>query len=327
MTTPTQDLLRGVYVRWQRRMLALLRLTAYVFCAAIVCAAIGSRVVYADLREGTLQAGRELSSLGDVLGTTKTIFVNGAVMNVSNAITDQSPKEVLDRFETVCREHPQFMTRALADIPAALQDNVVKGVPDESLRFGVMRAQANGDGALSCFMDDAPSSLADLPARVRAFSKSYDLSVFGRFRYVYASSLPAGNTRVMTVWTDARMSLKEMFPAHGDAAGEDTTVVARPPASRRILSAAAAQVPFGVYIYDSTLNKPSLRDYYDEQMKSLGWTAANGGVEVKNTIVYVADAGNMLYITLTPSDRHTVVTATQTTRTGAPSEVVVRVAN
>lgn len=62
-------------------------------------------------------------------------------------------------------------------------------------------------------------------------------------------------------------------------------------------------------------------------MKSLGWVAANGGVERKNTVVYVADAGNMLYLTLTPKDRHTLVAATQTTRTGSPSEVVVHVPN
>ena len=313
--------------RWRERTLALLRLTAYLVCALLVSAAVGTRVVLADLREGTLQAGRELASLGDVLGTTKTIFINGATMNVSNALTSESPTEVLDCFETVCRAHPQFLARALADIPATLRDKVASAVPNESARLGVMRAEANGDGALTCFMDDRPWMVRDIPARLKAFSKSYDLSEFGRFRYVYASSLAQGRTRVTTVWSDSPVSLKEMFPAKGDAAGEDTTVVARPPSSRRILSAAAADVPFGVYLYDSTLNSQALREYYDEQMKSLGWVAANGGVEIKNTVVYVADAGNMLYLTLTPRDRHTFVTATQTTRTGSPSEVVMHVSN
>ncbi|MGO8998629.1 MAG: hypothetical protein ACLQVI_35350 [Polyangiaceae bacterium] len=313
--------------RWRDRTLALLRLTAYAVFALFVSAAVGTRVVLADLREGTLQAGRELASLGDVLGTTKTIFINGATMNVSNALTSETPKEVLDRFETVCRAHPQFLARALEDIPATLQDKVTAAVPNESVRLGVMRTEANGDGALTCFMDDRPWTVKDIPTRLKAFSKSYDLSEFGRLRYVYATSLPQGTTRVTTVWSDSSVSLKEMFPAKGDAAGEDTTVVARPPSSRRILSAAAAQVPFGVYLYDSTLNKQALREYYDAQMKSLGWVAANGGVERKNTVVYVADAGNMLYLTLTPKDRHTLVAATQTTRTGSPSEVVVHVPN
>jgi hypothetical protein len=329
MSAP-QNKLGRTFARWRNRFFGVMRLTAYVFFAALVVAAIGTRAVYADLREGTLQAGRELATLGDVLGTTKTIFINGSQMNVSNAITDQTPKEVLDRFETVCRAHPQFLARALADIPATLEGAVVKAAPDESLRLGVMRSEANGDGALTCFMDDRASSLKDLPARIKAFAQSYDLAEFGRFRYVYATSIKvdgASKTRVATVWTDGSMALKTMFPAKGDAAGEDTTVVARPPSSRRILSAAAVQVPFGVYIYDSTETKEALRNYYDTQMRSLGWSVANGGVEVHDTVVYVADVGNMLYLTLSAKDRHTLVTATETSRTGAPAEVLVHVQN
>lgn len=317
----------GALGRWRERVLGLTRLTAYVFCAALLCAAVGSRVVYADLREGTLQAGRELASVGDVLGTTKTIFLNGAAMNVSNALTDQTPTQVLDRFEDLCRSHPQGLARALADVPAALQGEVAKRLPDDTARAGVLRAEANGDGALTCFMDDRPFSIKDIPDRIKAFLESFDLSEFGRYRYVYATRVKEGQTRVLTVWTDGRMPLQQMFPAQGDAAGEDTTVVPRPPSSRRILSAAAAQVPFGVYVYDSQLNKEELRGYYDHKMSSLGWTAANGGVETKNTVVYVADAGNMLYVTLAAKDRHTLVTAIQTTRTGSPGEVMVRAAN
>jgi hypothetical protein len=312
----------------------LTRVFAYVCFASLVCAALGARVVYADLREGTLQAGRELATLGDVLGTTKTLFLNGAVVNVSNALTTDSPKAVLDRFERVCREHPLFLARALEDLPAELQDELGRQIPDESVRGGVLRAEANGDGALTCFMDDRPSSLRDLPGRLRAFSSSYDLSEFGRVRYVYATRIDAGSTRVTTVWADGSLKLKEMFPAKGDAAGEDTTVVPRPPSARRILSAAAAQVPFGVYIYDAALNEASLRTYYDDQMKSLGWTRVTPDPRTKsaqNTVVYMAGTSQMLYVTLaTPrsgSTRHTIVTVTQSSRTGSPGEVVVRVPN
>jgi hypothetical protein len=310
-----------------KRTLPLLRLAAYVVCVSLLVAAVGARVVFADLREGTLQAGRELASLGDVLGTTKTLFINGAAMNVSNALTTQSPKEVIDRFESVCREHPQLLARALADVPAAMQADLANDIPDESVRSGILRAEANGDGAITCFMDDRSSSLRELPERLRAFSRSYDLAELGRLRYVYATRVDDHTTRVTTVWTDGHASLKEMFPASGDAAGMDIASAPRPPSSRRILSAASAQVPFGVYIYDSALSEASLHAFYDEQMKSLGWTVVEG-VPKKNTAVYMAGTGRLLYLTLSAGrGRHTLVTATETSRTGAPGEVVVRVSN
>ncbi len=37
----------------------MLRLSGYVFGASLLCAALGTRVVLADLKEGSLQLGRE----------------------------------------------------------------------------------------------------------------------------------------------------------------------------------------------------------------------------------------------------------------------------
>ena len=311
--------------RWRRRFFGMMRLTAYVFCVSLLCATLGTRVVYGDLKEGTLQLGRELESLGDVLGTTKTVFINGAAMNVSNAITEESPKEVLDRFEALCRAHPELLERAFVDIPAALRDRVI--APAEAIHFGVMRAEANGDGALTCFMDDRPAGVKDLPARLKAFSESWDLSEFGRFRYVYAGGLESGKTRVRTVWADGAMSLKAMFPAKGDAAGFDSPVIPRPPGSRRILSATSAQVPFGVHIYDSPENKQALRAFYDEQMTSLGWKPVLGGGDSRDEMGYMADVGHAVYVSFRGKSGRTLVTTTETARPDDPSEAVVELHN
>jgi hypothetical protein len=240
-------------------------------------------------------------------------------MNVSNAVTDLAPHDVLDRYEAICREHPQILERALADIPEALRDGHLD--PRAASRFGVMRTEAHGDGALTCFMDDRSTAITDLPARLHAFTESGDLSEFGRFRYVYAQKLPSGKTAVRTVWADGPLKLKEMFPATGDAAGFDSPVVPRPPDSRRILSAGAAQVPFGVHVYDAPGNRESIEAFYDAQMDSRGWKRVVDARTRGETAMYMKDAAHTLYVTFGARRERTVVTTVETARPNDPSEV------
>src|SRR5579863_7446176 len=94
---------RSRAMRWLRTTLGVLRVMTYAFVASLVCAGLGARVVYAKFEEGSLQAGRELAGLNDVLGSTKTLVLNGTTLNLSTAATDQAPSEVLDRFETMCK--------------------------------------------------------------------------------------------------------------------------------------------------------------------------------------------------------------------------------
>jgi hypothetical protein len=304
---------RGV---WRSRILGGLRLGAYVFGVSLVCAGLGARVVYADFKEGTLDVGRELSQLNDVLGSTKTVYINGEAMNVSTAFTDQSPTEVLDRFERVCADHPSFVAEAMSDIPKTLAAAAEKAVPNKDLRLGIVRSEKNGDGALTCFTDDRPFSLRDFPERVRAFSKSHDLTEFGRFRYVYVSHTPQGNTHVTTIWTEGTFNLGRMFPPSGDAAGFDSAIVPRPENARRILSATSKEVPFGIHVYNAGNRKADVRRFYDTAMESRGWTIAADGQEFKNTVLYVKDTGMMLYVTMVEKDLRTMITTVETARAG-----------
>jgi hypothetical protein len=314
----------GKWIGEQRRRAAgVARVAAYVFFASLVCAALGARVVYADFQEGTLQAGRELAGVADVLGSTKTLFLNGVTMNVSTAVTDQSTHQVLDRFEAICAAHPEFVARAFADAPAALQKKASETIPDARLRLGIVRKEVDGDGALTCFTDDRPTSLRDLPDRLHAFLKSHDLAEFGRFRYVYARARKAGGAQVVTVWTDSGFNLGRMFPARGDAAGFDSPDVPRPPGSKRILSATAAPVPYGLHIYDSTLSSGEVHAFYEAQMASRGWRAAQAPHGDASTSVYVKDTGTMVYVTTGAREGRTVVTTTETARSGTPAEAAV----
>ncbi len=301
-----------------------LRVLTYGFFASLLIGAFAARKAVADFKEGSLQAGREMAQLNDVLGSTKTLFINGTVMNVSTAFTPQSPKDVLDRYETMCEAHPDAIARALADIPATLQATVEKAVPSARMRMGVVRSEIGDDGALTCFTDDQPMTLKELPARLKAFAKSHDLGELGHFRYVYVSKTQTGSTHVMTVWTEGSFNLRTMFPANGDAAGFDSTLVPRPPDSRRVFTATSAQVPYGLHIYDVAHGHDDVFDFYDHEMASRGWIRTE---EKGNTVVYLKDSGRMLYVTARAMDQHTFVTAIETARRDQTTEADVRVEN
>jgi hypothetical protein len=300
------------------------RVLTYAFFASLLIGGLAARKAVADLKDGTLEAGREMAQLDDVLGETKTMFVNGTVMNVSDAFTSQSPSEVLDRFETLCDAHPDAIARALSDIPATLQATVEKTVPNKRLRMGIIRADVRDEGALTCFTDDQPLAMKDLPARLKSFAKSRDLSELGRFRYVYANKTKNGSTHVRTVWTEGSFNLSQMFPASGDAAGFDSTLVPRPPDSRRVFTATSAQVPYGLHIYDVAHGHDDVFSFYDGEMRSRGWARTE---EKGHTVVYMKDSGRMLYVTARPKGQHTFVTAVETARRNQTTEADVHVEN
>jgi hypothetical protein len=290
---------------------------------SLVGTVVGARVGYAKIGDGTLYAGRELEGLTDVLGSTKTVFVNGTPVNISTAFTDQSPTAVLDRFQEICVAHPQFMVRALNDVPAAMREKPELGLADRLLALGIVRKEVKDEGALVCFTDERPSSLHDLPERVRAFRETGDLAAFGHLRYVYAHR-SGSSTHVRTAWTEGSIALRNMFPAEGDAAGFDSELSPRPPSARRLLTGTSAQVPFAVHIYRSSEPKDDVRAFYDREMTSRGWQRAGGATA--NTVVYVKNGTTMVYVTLLPqSGGGTLVTTTDTARTDAPSIAAIHV--
>jgi hypothetical protein len=300
-----------------RRVLAgTVRVGAYVFLASLGCAALGARVVYADFQQASLQVGRELGGLSDVLGNTTTLGLNGVVMNVSSAFTDQSPSVVLDRFEEVCRAHPEMMARALADIP----ETVKKAAPsarEAGLHLGIVRKEEDGHGALTCFTDDRAASIGDVVTRLRSFTRTHDLSEFGRLRYVSVDRTPTGKTHVTTVWTDGRFNPSEMFPASGDSPGDDSAAVPRPPSAKRVFSGAAAGEPFGVRIYESGLPEADIRAFYLAEMPSLGW-ALVVDQPAHHAITYRKGATNVVYLTVQSKGDGAMVTITETMRTALP---------
>ncbi len=293
-----------------------LRVTVYAASAFAVCAVVGSRLVMADVGEATFAASRELAHLGDLTAAHETLIINGESMHRASAYTTQSVHEVLDRYEAYCAASPSVLGRAVEDIPAALKEKALKGVP-VWLRLGIVRDESAKGGVVSCFADDRPGGVSALKGRVQSYLKTGNLSEFGRFRHVFAEpSTHPGETHVVTMWSDGDLNVGKMFPRQGDATGTDSPLMPRPADSRRLLSAAAVGMPFGVRMYESKASVADVRAFYDGVMAAKNWQVVDGAnaAEAEGMRVYMRDDGLQVFVQVSESDQKTFATIVETGR-------------
>jgi hypothetical protein len=298
------------------RVRGVARLVGYASVALLLLSAALARASYESLSDGQLRVGQQLDSAGGLLSAPRTVSINGAIVNLTVALTDQSPEEVLDRYEAICESHPELSSRAMSDIAWALRGARPGGLPVAKLPRGVLRSEAHGDGALTCFAGDRPFSLGELPAHIRAFEASGDLSAIGHLRYVFAKKVGAGSF-VRTVWSDGPVNLARMFPAAGDADGFDSSLVPRPFESRRVLSASSSQLPDTIHVYETRETEDAVRGYYAREMSARGWAPL--GQDAKATAVYRSPQGALLFSSFSSRDGLTTVTATVSGGEAPPS--------
>jgi hypothetical protein len=283
-----------------------LRMAAYSAFAFGILALAASRSVYADVREMGLGIGHQLAKLEDLTGEAYLIRFNGMEMRRASAHTAQSAREVLDRYESYCRENPGALGRAMGDIPSALEDRIDRP-NDAAMRASVVRDEANGRGMVVCFVDEPGAPRQPLVDRLRALSETGDLSKLGRFRYAFAEPSSKGGTHVVTFWSDGGLDVKKMFPAEGDAPGTDSALAPRPAGSRRTLSASVDGYPAAVRIYESRATPEAIERMYDETLKAKGFTkvvakgAFGGGA-------YIREDNAEIIVSITGTDKRTSVT-------------------
>lgn len=298
------------------RVRGVARLVGYASVILLLLSAALAHASYESLSDGQMRVGRQLDAAGGLLSAPRTVSVNGAIVNLTVALTDQSPEEVLDRYEAICEEHPELSSYAMSDIAGALRGARPGGLPVAKLPRGVLRSEAHGVGAITCFAGDRPFSLAELPARLRAFEASGDLSAIGHLRSVFVKKAGAGSF-VRTVWSDGPVNLEQMFPAAGDAAGFDSSLVPRPFGSRRVLSASSSQLPDTIHVYETRETGDAVRAYYAREMSARGWKPLEH--DAGATAVYRSPQGALLFSSFSSRDGLTTVTATVSGGDGSPS--------
>jgi len=253
------------------RIAGALRVLGLVAALQLLAFGLWLRSAQARARESLLSVGAELMQLpgAQTSAPARSVFVNGVTVHLRTATADQPLHLVLDRFHALCR------ARAGVDAPQDVMDKLrahgttVAGSP--TAVDGVLRAESDSIGALACLDTGVPLSLDELVSRLNDFVKSGDLSQVGELRYVLARRAE-GKTSVLTMWTEGSTPLLKMFPAVGDAPGQDPAGVPRAPGTRRVLSAWENGEPYSFAAYTcSGCDAGTLRAFYLDRLREDGW--------------------------------------------------------
>jgi hypothetical protein len=272
------------------------------------------RALYAATREDAFDLGHELLGLADLTSGAETVVLNGERFHHAVSTTPQPLHSVLDRIEQHCRNNPGPAALMLARLAESDPKRFERHAPPGALRNAAFREEAATRGMVLCFVagpNSAPTE--NFLAAWRRFSKTRDLSSFGRLRYSFAEVDGHESTRVVTLWADTGLNLSTLFPATGDAKGSDSPVVPRPPDARRTLSANAEGLPFSVRSYESIQSVAATQDFYDAWMREHGYQAAHAVDSGASS--YLRADGYQVFVSLLRSDRHTFATVTESAQT------------
>jgi hypothetical protein len=249
----------------------MMRLTAYFLVLSALSVLVAGRIAYGRAKEIALKTGEDLVRLTEAsqIGEGYRLRLNGEQVMISNASTNATPTQVLDRFQDECLHHADGM----ADEFLHLRDAVKSTATPKPAGFpgiGLLRKSDDEGGVVVCFAQGKETGSAEVYKRIAEFARTGDLASIGSVRYVVAKKGQAG-THVVALWTEGRFDLKKMFPEKGDAPGSDPKDAMRPEASRRVLEAFAEGAPYGIRVYESTTTPEKILGGYDAAMPSLGW--------------------------------------------------------
>jgi hypothetical protein len=275
-----------------------------------VAAAIAARAGYAQAKEAALSFGAQLAGLEDLTEGANVIDVNGERFHRASVFSKDPVGKVLDRIQADCQSQPGLLGQLG---PEASIENKRRKLPfGANILSGIVRHEETGRGMVACFTDVRKLGMSGLADAAARFAKSSNLAEFGHFRYAFAHHTQSGETFVTTLWAETDLNLSTMFPARGDAAGDDSHVLPRPKASRRTLAASAQGQPYAVRLYDSSESPLALQNYYKEWMAERGWVPA-GKVEGKGAGYLRAD-GYEAIVSVNERNGRTTVALTEAGR-------------
>lgn len=263
------------------RLKRIARVSAYFAVVALVLGTIATRRVYGAVAKGALEIGSGLAQLGDVVGPSYRVMLNGEPMNVSSAMTDLPVEAVLARFESECREHAGGLDEELDGLPATLRGSLPAASKGPA-GLGIVSTRDGDRGMVACLARDVDLGYAGTLKAFGAFARSGDLADLGKLRYVLAERMPSGRTHVLGAWTEGSFRIGTLFPASGDCPGSDLPETHRPTGARRLLTASVEGAPFGVRIYDVAGTPDEVLAGFDDAMPALGWKpvlAADQGMD------------------------------------------------
>lgn len=279
-----------------RHVRALGRVLLLVGLVQLVGLAVLARSASANARETLLQLSHWLRELPGVVANTPTeLWLNSARFTLASGTSALSPTALLDQLEHHCGENagvgiPQ---RALSQLAAETADSPLPSALPNAR--GVFRSQDGDEGIVLCFAHEADET--SLAERLGALAETGDLSELGELRYFWVQGSEAGRSVFLSVSSRGSLRLFDLFPASGDAPGEDLREFPRPEDGRRTLSAGVPGMG-RLASYELQGAEGAIRQRYQEQLVQSGWTARPVGTEA-NSLLAVR-AGRTVLITVVP---------------------------
>jgi hypothetical protein len=255
---------------WLRRTVRVALATVLVL---VIFAFVAARISYARVTDGLLDFGEELRRTSgqninaEHQGDLYEIVLNGQPLDSANASTRHSMHEVLDYFQSQCKDNANGLSDTFANLPKSV-DGLPLGKGSEGF-FTVRREQENR-GFVFCMAADKKLSNAEMIMRLRRAGTTGDFGLIGDVRYVTVYKEENG-ARVFTAWTHGTFNVYSMFPKTGDAPGEDFGGVPRPDGGRRILSATVTGAPFGANAYEVPGAPTDVAKGLDTKLVAAGW--------------------------------------------------------
>ena len=268
----------------KKRLLGTARVLAYGGVVALGFGALSVRSAVASVGEQSLQLGRKLEGLQDLVQGAQQFRINGESVYFSASKTDESVKTVLDRFDHHCNSSRAFdpiAWQGLGDKAKGAEEKLEKeGVN----RYGVVRQEdpAAQDGVVMCFTrsEGATQFLEGL----QGFVDTGDLHSLGDFRYVHAVR-KGPETFLQILWTDGSFNVRKIMGEPGkDSVGSDYANLPRPLNSHRTMTAEAVNTPYSARIYESQDAPAVVLSTYIDEMRAKGWD------EVSSPYVTMQDA-------------------------------------
>src|SRR5579871_282391 len=161
------------------------RVATYLGVVTLVLGTVAASKVYGSVEKGALEIGGGLAQLGDVMGPTYRVLLNGEALNVSSAMTDASVDEVLGRFEKECREHAGGLEEELDALGGTLDGKVPPAMKGPA-GLGIMSTREGSRGMVACVARDVDLGYAGTAQALATFARSGDLADLGKLRYVVA---------------------------------------------------------------------------------------------------------------------------------------------
>ncbi len=308
----------------KKRLLGTARVLAYGTVVSLGLGALTVKSAVANVSDESLQLGRKLAGLQDLVHGAQEFRLNGESVFFASSKVDDTVPTVLDRFEKHCtgsRAFDPLTWKALAGENAKEADEKLeeRGVS----KFGVLRKEDPNehDGVVMCFTKDNGGP-GNFLMGLQKFAQSGDLHDLGDVRYVHAVRNGA-RTFVQTMWTDGSFNVRKIMGTPGvDSPGTDFVSLPRPMHATRMITAEALNTPYAARIYDSTDAPDAVLQNYADKMFAQGWSA------VTSPDVSAERMGfDGRYFIKPETAEQAVVSVTKDKETGHTQVVVASVAN